>query len=68
MIIKIMLNRSFSITVSVVICIGFSVVVDGDACAGCAINSEAEFNISLLVLFVIFGILGTNLYNDQGRS
>ena len=30
----------------------------GDACA---INSEAEFNISLLVLFVI---LGKNLYND----
>ena len=32
--------------------------VDGDACA---IKSEAEFNISLLVLFVIFGILGKKL-------
>ena len=37
-------------------------VVDGDACA---IKSEAEFNISLLVLFVIFGILGKNLDNDR---
>ena len=36
--------------------------VDGDACT---IKSEAEFNISLLVLFVIFGILGKNLDNDR---
>ena len=36
--------------------------VDGDACA---IKSEAEFNISLLVRFVIFAILGKNLDNDR---
>ena len=36
--------------------------VNGDICT---IKSEAEFNISLLVLFVIFGILGKNLDNDR---